>query len=203
MALKSFKELYSLDLSKHIQKKPTFQKVDGKLVKTDKKYWLDYIEWSTIIFLLYDNGAEKVIPEFETDEKGYPAFFNNGKNPFIKVKLTIDDKVYNYHYPVIDGNRVDEIPNQMSIHKAQQRGLVKCVAVNTGLGLSLWQKEEHTFDSMEPVVNNNTSLPELIPGTPKWTEAIKSLKNGFTLAQIAKKYYVSPENQDLLCNESI
>ena len=206
MALKPFKELYKIDLKNHLRQKPTFQKnkETGKLENRDKKYWLDYIEWATVIVLLYDNGAEKVIPEFETDANGYPAFFYRDKNPFIKVKLTIDDNVYHYHYPVIDGNRVDEVPNQMAIHKAQQRGLVKCVAINTGLGLSLWQKEESNFDDIPPVSDHNkSSLPELLPNTPKWNEAIKSLQNGFTLAQICKKYYISLENQDILLNECI
>ena len=202
MALKSFKELYNLDLKKYIQKKPTFKRKEGKLVKTEEKYWLDYIEWATAIFLLYENGAEKVIPEFETDQNGYPAFFINGKNPFVKIKLTIDDKIYYYHYPVIEGNVVDDNPNQMKIHKAQQRGLVKCIAINTGLGLSLWQKEEKNFDDIGDV-NNKKSLPELLPETDKWQEAVKALKNGYKLPQILKKYYISDENQERLIEESI
>lgn len=204
MALKSFKELYNLDISKYTQKKPTFRKdkKTGKLETLPQSKWLDYIEWSMIIYLLYDNGAETVIPEFECDKDGYPAFYHNDQNPFIKVKLTIDDKVYYYQYPVIDGNLASDNPNQMKIHRAQQRGLVKCVAVNTGLGLKLWQKEEKTFDDIGEVHNSN-NLPELTPETPKWGEAIKSLNNGFTIMQIKKKYHLTPENEERLLNESI
>src|SRR5690606_3813715 len=46
------------------------------------------------------------------------------------------------NYPVINGNAVISSPNQMDIHKAELRGFVKAVAVYTGLGLSLWMKEE-------------------------------------------------------------
>lgn len=206
MALKSFKELYEIDLKDHIRKKPTFRKEGGKFVPTeDKKKWLDYIEWGTIIFLLYNNGAEKVIPEFETDKNGYPAFFNeHGKNPFVKIKLTIDDNIYFYHYPVIDGNKVNDNPDQLAIHKAQQRCLVKCVAVNTGLGLSLWQKEESNFDNIPSVNETNiNNLPELLPNTGKWSEAIKALKNNYKISDIRKKYYISEENEEKLLNESI
>lgn len=48
-------------------------------------------------------------------------------------------------YPVIDGARdisMDKLV-QSDIHNATQRGFVKCVAINWGLGLSLWQKEEN------------------------------------------------------------
>src|SRR5690606_12132457 len=42
-------------------------------------------------------------------------------------------------------------PNQLDITKAKQRGFVKAVAINTGLGLSLWIKEEE-------VINNDKEI---------------------------------------------
>lgn len=168
MALKSFKELYKLDLSKYIKKKPTFYKDDkGKLQKTDESKWLNYIEWATVLVLLYENGAEAVSYNFGLNKEDYPAIFNNGKNPFISVYLNIDNKTYFYQYPVIDGNRVDDTPNQMTIHKAQQRGLVKCIAVNTGLGLSLWQDEENTFNTIGSVELLGISKEEELNATVK------------------------------------
>lgn len=202
--LKNFKELYKLDINQYIKKKPTFKKENGKSVKLDKKYWLDYLEWATVLILLYDNGATKVIPEFETNENGYPAFFNNGKHPFVKIKITIDDNIYYYHYPVINGNKINESPNQFDIHKAQQRGLVKCIAINTGLGLKLWQKEEQNFDEIPEINNDNpNNLPELLPGTQKWQEAIKGLNNGYKIDQIKRKYYLSEENQEKLISDAV
>lgn len=203
MALKKFKDLYNLDLKDYIQKKPTFKRVEGKLVKTNKNIWLDYIEWSMVLFLLYENGAEKVIPEFEVDNNGYPAFFDsNKKNPFVKIKLTIDDKVYYYHYPVINGNKVSDNPNQMEIHNAQQRCLVKCVAVNTGLGLKLWQKDEKNFDDI-PQLQSQNNKPELLPGTDAWKKAIQGLKNGYKITDVRKKYFMTEENEGRLIDESL
>lgn len=204
--LKPFIKLYSLNINKYVKKKPTFKKNEkGKLEKMPEKFWLDYLEWATVITLLYENGAEKVIPEFETNDNGYPCFFDcNNNNPFVKVKVTIDDNIYTYHYPVINGNKVEQSPNQMNIHKAQQRGLVKCIAINTGLGLKLWQKEEQIFDETPSVNDDNpNNLPELLPNTPKWIEAIKSLNNGYKIDQIKRKYYLTQENQKLLISESI
>lgn len=203
--LKSFKELYKLDIKKYIKKKPTFRKNNGKLEKLTSDKWLDYLEWATVIFILYDNGASKVTAEFEANSDGYPAFFNNDKNPFVKVKLTIDDSIYHYYYPVINGNIVTDNPNQFDIHRAQQRALVKCVAINTGLGLSLWQKEEGYFDDLPTVEKdeNPNNKPELKPGTEKWIEAVKALKNNFKITDIRRKYYMTEENENKLLDESI
>ena len=58
--------------------------------------------------------------------------------------VEIDGEKYELTYPVINGiNVVDtNAMTQLKVHIAQQRAFVKCVAVNTGLGLSLWEKED-------------------------------------------------------------
>lgn len=205
MPLKSFKELYSLDISKEIKKKPTFKREKGgTLITLPKDKWLDYLEWATVLVLLYDNGADKVTYYCDRNENNYPAFFKDNSKPFVRVHVIIDDREYIQDYPVIDGNKVDDSPNQLIIHKAQQRAFVKCIAVNTGLGLKLWQKEEHSFDDLGNIdTTNPNNLPELLPGTEKWVEAIKALKNGYTIIQIRKKYYITNENEEKLLNESI
>lgn len=203
MALKLFKELYKVDIKDEVKKKPTFYKNDaGKPQKNPESKWLDYLEWSTVLVLLYEHGAESVTFGCNKNSDGYPAFYKDGVNPFITIWVIIDGNKYELDYPVIDGNQVDASPNQMKIHKAQQRGFVKCVAINTGLGLKLWQKEESNFDSI-PEIESHSKLPELKPDSPKWIEAIKSLKNGYKLDQILRKYYITDENQDKLLNESI
>ena len=148
--LKNFQEMYSLDISKDVQKKPTFKKENGKLKKMPEKYWLDYLEWATVLFLLHKNGAESVQFGARCNNDGYPAFFDqNGINPFVKVWVRIDGVEYEMAYPVINGNQVNSTPNQATIHNAQQRAFVKCVAINTGLGLKLWQKEESQLPGPE------------------------------------------------------
>ncbi len=202
--LKKFKELYALDIKSEVKKKPTFYKgADGKLVKNPDSKSLDYLEWATVITLLYDNGAEDVQFGCNKNSEGYPAFYNKNSNPFVSVWVHIDDITYTIDYPVIDGNKVDKDPNQMTIHKAQQRAFVKCVAINTGLGLKLWQKEESTFDSLGTVEREQKQLPELLPETEKWVEAIKALKNGYKIEQIEKKYSLTEENRDELLRQAI
>lgn len=199
--LKSFKELYKLDISSQVKKKPTFYKdSNGKLQKNSQDKWLDYLEWATVITLLYENGAEKVLFGSFGNDNAYPAFYHQSSNPFVKVWVTIDDNQFELFYPVIDGNKVESNPNQMIIHKAQQRAFVKCVAINTGLGLKLWQKEESTFDELGEI---EKQLPELTPDSPKWKEAIKALNNEYTIEQIEKKYYLTNENRNKLISESI
>lgn len=205
MTLKKFKDLYKVDLSKKTQKKPTFykDKQTGKIKMASKDKHLDYIEWATVITLLYENGAESVTFGSYHNDSGYPAFFNDGANPFVKIWVEIDGKRYELDYPVIDGNKSEKTPDQLTIHKAQQRGMVKCVAINTGLGLSLWQKEEQTFDSLKIDSGNSKepqkereqkTKPSLDIGSALYKSAAKKIKEGkTTFERIVSSCEVSPE----------
>lgn len=155
--LKPFNELYKYKF-KNVQKKPTFYKdKDGKMQKTHESKWLDYVEWATVLVALYENGANEV-------------FFNStiaeGKPNTLLIYLCIDGREFKTHYPIIDGNTIIREPNQMQIHKAELRGFVKCVAIHTGLGLSMWQKEESILNEIppqsEPKPKQNTIDPELL-----------------------------------------
>lgn len=132
--IKPFLELAKLDLSSHTQKKPTFYKdKEGKMQKTSEDKWLDYIEWAKVLELLYANGAESV---------QYSSSIHETKPNTLRIALKIDGKDTFIDYPIIDGNTIITSPNQMQLHKAELRGFVKAVAIGTGLGLSLWQKDE-------------------------------------------------------------
>ena len=137
--LKSFKELIAFDTSSYEQKKPTFK---NKKPLPESK-WLSYIEWAVVLRLLYDNGAEKVRYGTLLNSTEYPAVFDsNGENPFVSVWVEIDDERYAIEYPVLGINTYTKKAGSLNIHTAQQRAFVKCVAINTGLGLSLWIKDE-------------------------------------------------------------
>lgn len=139
MALKPFNELIKVDLSDEVQKRP---------VKKNSDLTLDYLEWANCIKLLYEHGAEKVRYGMIYNENGYPCFYNqNGEAPFVRVWVEIDGERYEEDYPVVNGIYVVSNPNQLDINKAKQRGFVKAVAINTGLGLSLWIKEEEIINS--------------------------------------------------------
>lgn len=139
MALKPFNELFKVDLSKEVVKRP---------VKKGSDLTLDYLEWANCLKLLYEHGAEKVRYGPVYNENGYPCFYNhNGEAPFVRVWVEIDGERFEEDYPVINGIYVVANPNQMDINRAKQRGFVKAVAINTGLGLSLWIKEEELINT--------------------------------------------------------
>ena len=145
MGLKSFKELYDLDVSSDLKKKPTFYKDrNGKMIPTSEDKWLDYLEWARVIVLLHENGAEDVKFWSQPVQK-----LEGVSVPYLRCFILIDEKESFIDFPIIDGNRVLSNPNQFQIHKAELRGFVKCVAVNTGLGLKLWLKDE-TWLNQEP-----------------------------------------------------
>lgn len=126
-------KLKDYDVSGLIQKKPTFKKgADGKLYPTDKNQWLDYVEWSKIWEILTENYDHV---DFWSTK--HPDFPNT-----LQITLRLDEKTFIMNYPIINGNAVITNPTQMDIHKAELRGFVKAAAKYTGLGLSLWQKDE-------------------------------------------------------------
>lgn len=142
--LKSFNELYEADLSGYIEKKPTFKydKAKGKFVETDKK--LDYLSWVNAVILLHQNGAENVKYGNYHSADGHSLFLSGGELPEVHIWVEVDGDKRDITYPLIDGSsdiKMDKI-TQSDIHNASQRAMVKCVAINWGLGLKLWQKEE-------------------------------------------------------------
>jgi hypothetical protein len=156
--LKEFNELMKLDLSKETQKKPTFykDKSTGNMIPTSKDKWLDYIEWAKVLSLLYENGAKKV--SFFSD------VIRKNEQLFLKLNLKIDENEYTLDYPVIDGNSVKTNPNQLEIHKVELRAFVKCVAINTGLGLSLWLKEERKLNDIPLVTDERKKVDYMALG---------------------------------------
>lgn len=198
MPLKPFNELFKLDISKEVQKRP---------VKKDSKVTLDYLEWANCIKLLYENGAEKVRYGVIENENGYPCFYNhNGEAPFVKVWVEIDGDSFIEHYPVTNGIYPVTNPNQLDINRAKQRGFVKAVAINTGLGLSLWIKEEEIINNDQEIQQelnreNAKSLNDQI--TSKFAQALQkvgSKEKLYTLLQSSKeelsKLYRSHDYQE-------
>lgn len=141
MAIKSFSDLMQLNLKENISKKPILKKEGGEWKKIGE---LDYLSWPDCLWLLHQNGAEKVVYGNVRSGADHPLFLIDGRAPFVRVYVEMDGDRRELDYPVIDGSRdisMDKLV-QSDIHNATQRGFVKCVAINWGLGLSLWQKEE-------------------------------------------------------------
>ena len=151
MAIKSWNEMRKLDISKYVKKR------DGA----------DYLPWAECLKLLYENGAEKVIIKPLVNERGSSLFMseqvftdkNGGTNRCyeVRVVVAIDDNCYEMSYPVMNGiNPVrDILMNQNSVHKAQMRAFVKCVAINTGLGFDLWRDDSDIENDVEDLSKHN------------------------------------------------
>lgn len=174
--LKSWKELVGLDISRYVKKR------DGA----------DYLPWASCLKLLYENGAEKVRITPEVNENGSSLFMtsrvftdkNGSTNQCYEVRVTveIDGEAYRISYPVMNGiNPVrDILMNQNAVHKAQMRAFVKCVAINTGLGFSLWM-EDGDFEPAEDL--NRHSLFAIKERMQiAYTNAVKK---GFSTKEIA------------------
>lgn len=176
MALKSWKEMYDLDISQYEKTR------DGA----------KYLPWSTCLKLLYDNGAEKVVIIPQTTDAGSSLFMsdqtftdkNGGVNRCyeVMVDVRIDAERYIITYPVMNGiNPVrDKGMNQNAVHKAQMRAFVKCVAINTGLGFKLWMDESDIESDDDLTKHSVFAIRERMQ--QKCTELVK---RGMTTKEIA------------------
>lgn len=149
--IKSWNEMAKIDISKYVEQR-------------DKA---DYLPWAVCLKLLYENGAEKVAFEpiinekdgttlFKTDEKfGKEGRLNQCYE--VRVKITIDDLQFIQNYPLINGTNpiTAETLTSLRVATAQARAFVKGVAVRTGLGISLWTKDE---GDDEPIITFESAL---------------------------------------------
>ena len=152
--LKSWNEMRTLDISKYVKKR------DGA----------DYLPWASCLKLLYENGAENVRIIPVSNEKGSSLFMSDqtftDKNGVtnrcyeVRVLVYIDDKDYTISYPVMNGIAPvrDNLMNQNSVHKAQMRAFVKCVAINTGLGFDLWLDDDDIEDDKDDLGKGGLSV---------------------------------------------
>lgn len=200
MGIRNFNELYKLDLKPWISKKPVFKydQAQRKTVKTNQE--LDYISWPDCLVLLHENGAGKVLYGNITNAEGHSLFLSCGALPEVRVFVEIDGDRRELTYPVIDGTKdisMDKIV-QSDVHNATQRAFVKCVAVNWGLGLSLWQKEEKAKPerpaedlSIHNIYAIKTRVEQLL--------TVK-MQNGMDLPGILSLLGISKKRFDLIMN---
>lgn len=190
--LKSYDELRKFDV------KPYCKKRDG----------LDYLNWATCIQLLHDNGAEVVrwepIPDPTTgsslrmsnvefkDKSG-----NTNRCYETRIRVTIDDKVYEMQTPVMNGvNPVkDNSMSQQRVWNSMCRAFVKCVAINTGLGFDLWLGEESEED---PYIPENLQKPASEP-------KLKTLKAQCAMHDVNLEEWIGNHNwkYETLTNEQV
>lgn len=177
--LKSWNEMRTLDISKYVKKR------DGA----------DYLPWASCLKLLYENGAENVRIIPVSNEKGSSLFMSDqtftDKNGVtnrcyeVRVLVYIDDKDYTISYPVMNGIAPvrDNLMNQNSVHKAQMRAFVKCVAINTGLGFDLWLDDADIEDDKDDLSKHSLfAIKERMQ-----IAYTKAIKKGMSTRDIAAK----------------
>lgn len=114
-----------------------------------------YLPYNKCIDLLHEHGAEVVyflpVQNPKTGGSLYESETvfedkNGVKNRCYetRIEIHIDDKVYYMQSPVMNGaNPVkDNSMSQQRVWNSMTRSFVKAVAMYTGLGFSLWLKEE-------------------------------------------------------------
>ncbi len=156
--IKPWDELIKVDVTPYLEKR----KDGGKEIP--------YLPWSRCVSLLHEHGAQKVFFKPMTAADGSFLFVSrevenvSKSNPtprktgcyFVKVEVTVDDDVWEYSYPLMNGSNpvYDDALNQRAINTAHNRAFVKAVAFRTGLGWSLWTNDEDAEDAMEDLTKH-------------------------------------------------
>lgn len=202
--LKKFDELYKIDVM------PFCDLKDGKDDK-GKSIKIPYLNWAQCVLLLRSNGAEKVSWTPLKDENGSYLFSSREvKNKygrttgcyFVAVEIHIDDLVFTQEMPLLNGNLVvyDDTLNQLRIHNAHQRALVKGVAIHTGLGFSLWTKDDEgeKEESEDLSIHNIYKIKQRIEQT-----ITDKLKRGMSKSDIASGCGLKEKDLDLILTKYV
>lgn len=177
--IKSFNELYKVEVP--ITKKPTFA-YNRATAKLEKAGEVDTLSWVDCLDCLYKNGAEKVIFENIPNANGGLLYKDENNAISIKIFVEIDGDRREIFYPVIDGMKDVSIEKvtQTDIYNAKQRSFVKCVAVNWGLGLKLWQKEITPDDTTKEEKKQSEIFRDLVNNAVKKCGGVKEMLKHLT-----------------------
>lgn len=179
--LKPYNELRKVDVSEFVEKR------DGA----------DYLPYNKCIDLLHENGAEKVyflpVQNPKTGGSLYESETvfedkNGVKNRCYetRIEIHIDDNVYYMQSPVMNGaNPVkDNSMSQQRVWNSMTRSFVKAVAMYTGLGFSLWLKEEENERKQQSQADQYHDIMQVQNRVFETITAIQK-KGNMTLADIA------------------
>lgn len=181
--LKPYDELRQVDVSAFVEKR------DGA----------DYLPYNKCIDLLHEHGAEKVfflpVQNPKTGGSLYESETvfedkNGIKNRCYetRIEIHIDDNVYYMQSPVMNGaNPVkDNSMSQQRVWNSMTRSFVKAVAMYTGLGFSLWLKEEEDERKQQ---NQADQYHDIMKVQNRVFETITAIqkKGNMTIADIAEQ----------------
>lgn len=133
---KSFDELRKIDVTS----------------KTKQLNGYPYLPWQECLNLLRENGAEDVA--YDCTSVLWIQSYDK-RQALVKVEVTIGDKTRSITHPVALGEFSTDEPTSRQIEAAIQRAFVKCVAINWGLGLGLWDKD---VDAAPIPADNNIAV---------------------------------------------
>lgn len=186
MALKPYDELVNLDVTPYC---------DIRQAKDDRGKNIDvaYLNWARCKQLLHDNGAKDVyyVPLRENGSYLFESKTVTSKNErttgcyFVKVEIHIDDLAFEMDYPLMNGTNVvyDDTLNQLRISNAHARAFVKGVAIRTGLGFSLWLKEQEEDSKADDLYSHS---PQAIKQRLELAITQKMRKNNLTQGELCK-----------------
>ena len=181
--LKPYNELRQVDVSDYTEKR-------------DGAYYLPY---NQCIDLLRQHGAEKVywlpVQNPKTGGSLYESETvfedkNGVKNRCYetRIEIHIDDNVYYMQSPVMNGaNPVkDNSMSQQRVWNSMARSFVKAVAMYTGLGFSLWLKEEEQDRKLQEQADQYHDIIKVQDRVFETITAIQK-KGNMSIADIAEK----------------
>lgn len=166
---------------------------------TEKRDGADYLPYNKCIDLLHEHGAEKVyflpVQNPKTGGSLYESETvfedkNGVKNRCYetRIEIHIDDNVYYMQSPVMNGaNPVkDNSMSQQRVWNSMTRSFVKAVAMYTGLGFSLWLKEEENERKQQNQADQYHDIMQVQNRVFETVTAIQK-KGNMTIADIAKQ----------------
>ena len=166
---------------------------------TEKRDGAEYLPYNKCIDLLHEHGAEVVyflpVQNPKTGGSLYESETvfedkNGVKNRCYetRIEIHIDDKTYFMQSPVMNGTNPvkDNSMSQQRVWNSMTRSFVKAVAMYTGLGFSLWLKEE---ENERKVQNQADQYHDIMQVQNRVFETITAIqkKGNLTVADIAEK----------------
>ena len=128
--MSKYKELRTIDVSAETKKKGRFT----------------YLPWTYAVDTLLQHDPEA------NWSYGEPQVYNG--TMMVNCSVTAFNKTMTEYLPVLDGtNKAITNPTAMAVNNAQKRALVKCIAICTGIGLSLYAGDEFWDEPEESIAD--------------------------------------------------
>ena len=190
--IKDFNDMMAIDVSAY----------------TDKRDEFPYLNWAVCKKLLHENGASKVVFWPIRNKDGSSLFhtervYGDGDKTNqcyeVGVHVIIDDLDFDFWGPLMNGTNPvkDNSISQQRIWNCQTRLFVKGVAMFTGLGFSLWLKEEQEGEKRQK--SDDLDMHDVRKIKTRLEQAVTSaLDAGYSMEEIAKGTEVGSEREDVV-----